>query len=146
MKKWMPLTLLGLLLTCFVANSTVLLPSSSLLIVLEFSFIMNPLSVMIIGVTGASLGELTGYMVGVKGSSLASRFRKTAKLTNFKKHSFLWVIIFAFVPFPIFDIAGILAGGIRMNPMKFYAACFIGKLTKMGVYALIAHLISSIWG
>lgn len=49
MKKWMPLTLLGLLLTCFVMNSTVLLPSSSLLVVLEYSYVLNPLSVIIVG-------------------------------------------------------------------------------------------------
>lgn len=146
LKQWMPLTLLGLLLTCFVMNSAVLLPSSSLLVVLEYSYILNPINVIIVGAIGASLGELTGYMIGVEGTSLVRRFKKISSLTKFRKHSFLWVIIFAFVPFPVFDVAGIIAGSIRMNPFKFLLASFIGKAVKMSFYVWIAHYISIIFG
>lgn len=142
MKKWMPLTLLGLLLTCFVMNSTVLLPSSSLLVVLEYSYVLNPLSVIIVGAIGASLGELTGYMVGAEGGSILKRFKKISKSPNFRRHSFLWVMLFAFIPFPIFDVAGIMAGSIRMNPLKFLMASFIGKAVKMSIYVWVIHLLS----
>ena len=141
MKKWMPLTLLGLLLTCFVMNSTVLLPSSSLLVVLEYSYVLNPLSVIIVGAIGASLGELTGYMVGVEGRTIV---RKITRRANFRTHSFWLVVLFAVVPFPIFDIAGIVAGSIRMNPLKFLMAGFIGKAVKMGIYVAAFHFICSI--
>ena len=141
MKKWMPLTLLGLLLTCFVMNSTVLLPSSSLLVVLEYSYVLNPLSVIIVGAIGASLGELTGYMVGVEGGTIV---RKITRRANFRTHSFWLVALFAVVPFPIFDIAGIVAGSIRMNPLKFLMAGFIGKAVKMGIYVAAFHFICSI--
>lgn len=146
LKEWMPLTLLGLLLTCFVMNSTVLLPSSSLLVVLEYSYVLNPITVIIVGAVGTSLGELTGYMVGAEGTSLVRRFKKISNLTKFRKHSFLWVMLFAFIPFPVFDIAGIMAGGIRMNPIEFLVASFIGKATKMSFYVWIIHLISNIFG
>lgn len=145
MKKWMPLTLIGLLLTCFVMNSTVLLPSSSLLVVLEYSYVLNPLNVIIVGAIGASLGELTGYMVGVEGSSIVKKLKKITRGVNFRKKSFWWVVLFAVVPFPIFDIAGIVAGSIRMNPLKFLMAGFIGKAVKMGGYVAAFHFISSIW-
>ena len=49
------------------------LPSSSLLVVLEYSYVLNPLSVIIVGAIGASLGELTGYMVGVEGELLLEK-------------------------------------------------------------------------
>lgn len=146
LKEWMPLTLLGLLLTCFVMNSTVLLPSSSLLVVLEYSYVLNPITVIIVGAVGASLGELTGYMVGAEGTSLVRRFKKISNLTKFRKRSFLWIMLFAFIPFPVFDIAGIMAGGIRMNPIEFLVASFIGKATKMSFYVWIIHLISNIFG
>ena len=146
LKEYMPLTLLGLLLTCFVMNSTVLLPSSSLLVVLEYSYVLNPINVIIVGAVGASLGELIGYMVGEEGASLVRRFKKISKLTKFKKHSFLWVMLFAFIPFPVFDVAGIMAGSIRMNPFKFLLAGFIGKAIKMSFYVWIAHFISIIFG
>lgn len=80
LKEWMPLTLIGLLLICFVMNSTVLLPSSSLLVVLEYSYVLNPISVIMVGTIGASLGELTGYMVGAEGTSLVRRFKKVSNL------------------------------------------------------------------
>lgn len=146
MQKWMPWTLLGLLLTCFVMNSTVLLPSSSLLVVLEYSYVLNPLCVILVGALGASLGELTGYMVGVEGGSIVRRFKKISKKTNFRKHSFLWITLLAFIPFPIFDIAGIVAGSIRINPLKFLFASFIGKSVKMSFYVWIIHYIRCIWG
>ena len=146
LKEWMPLTLLGFLLTCFVMNSTVLLPSSSLLVVLEYSYVLNPITVIIVGAVGTSLGELTGYMVGAEGTSLVRRFKKISNLTKFRKHSFLCVMLFAFIPFPVFDIAGIMAGGIRMNPIEFLVASFIGKATKMSFYVWIIHLISNIFG
>lgn len=146
LKEWMPLTLIGLLLICFVMNSTVLLPSSSLLVVLEYSYVLNPISVIMVGTIGASLGELTGYMVGAEGTSLVRRFKKVSNLTKFREHSFLWVMLFAFIPFPVFDVAGIMAGSIRMNPFKFLLASFIGKAVKMSFYVWIIHFISIILG
>ena len=146
MQKWMPLTLLGLLLTCFVMNSTVLLPSSSLLVVLEYSYVFNPLNVILVGAIGASLGELTGYMVGVEGGAIVKRFKKISRMTSIKKHSFWWVMLFAFIPFPIFDVAGIVAGSIRMNPLELLIASFIGKVSKMCIYVWIIHFISSVLG
>lgn len=146
LKERMPLTLIGLLLTCFVMNSTVLLPSSSLLVVLEYSYVLNPISVIMVGAIGASLGELTGYMVGAEGTSLVRRFKKVSNLTKFREHSFLWVMLFAFIPFPVFDVAGIMAGSIRMNPFKFLLASFIGKAVKMSFYVWIIHFISIIFG
>lgn len=146
LKEWMPLTLLGLLLTCFVMNSTILLPSSSLLVVLEYSYVLNPISVIIVGAVGATLGELTGYMVGAEGTSLVRRFKKIPNMTKFRKQSFLWVMLFAFIPFPVFDVAGIMAGSTRMNLFKFLMACFIGKAVKMSIYVWLVHFISIIFG
>ena len=143
MKKWAPLTLLGLLLTCFVMNSTVLLPSSSLLVILEYSFVISPVSVVLVGAVGTSLGELTGYMMGVEGCALIKRFKRVSTATNFRKHDFWWVMIFALIPFPFFDFAGIMAGGVRMNPFRFLIACFLGKLIKMGFYVWVIHFMSS---
>ena len=97
------------------------------------------------GAIGASLGELTGYMVGAEGISLVRRFKKMSNLTKFRKHSFLWVMLFAFIPFPVFDVAGIMAGSIRMNPFKFLLASFIGKAVKMSFYVWIVHFISIIF-
>lgn len=99
-----------------------------------------------VGAVGASLGELTGYMVGAEGTSLVRRFKKISNLTKFRNHSFLWVMLFAFIPFPVFDVAGIMAGSIQMNPFKFLLASFIGKAVKMSFYVWIAHFISIIFG
>lgn len=142
----MPLSLVGLLLACFVMNSTVLLPSLSLLVVLEYSYILNPLSVVVVGAIGASLGELTGYMIGAEGSSIITKFKRVPKLKNFRKHSFGWVLSFALIPIPVFDIAGILAGSIKMNPFRFLVASFLGKSIKIGFYVGVIHIIGGLFG
>ena len=146
LKTRMPLTLAGLILTCFVTNSTVLLPSSSMLVVLEYSFVLSPLWVVFAGAIGASLGELTGYMVGAEGHMIIKRFHKVIRFTRFRKHPFLWVMAFAFIPVPVFDIAGIIAGSIQMNPVKFLTASILGKFAKMGFFVWITHILCSVFG
>lgn len=143
-QKCIPLSLLGLLFACFVTNSTVLLPASSLILVIEYSYILNPLWVVIFGTLGAVIGELVGYMVGVEGRNyLNCKFVKWITI-NFEKKEFLWVVIFSIIPLPVFDVIGIIAGRNRMNPFKFFVACYVGKCLKFSSYICVLHFLNNI--
>jgi uncharacterized membrane protein YdjX (TVP38/TMEM64 family) len=47
-----------------------------------------------------------------------------------------WVILLlAFIPNPAFDMAGIIAGALRMKVANFLVWCWIGKVLKMLLFA-----------
>ena len=47
-----------------------------------------------------------------------------------QRHGFLSIAVFAFIPNPAFDAAGIAAGALRYAAWRFAFACFLGKTAK----------------
>ena len=125
----------GILLLCFLANSTVLLPSPSLMLVASCSLIMNPFLVALMAALGSSAGEMTGYLFGSVGKDMSDKVKKW--LDKWQKkihHAEFWIFLMALLPLPLFDVAGIYSGGTGMSLWKFYIACFLGKFLKMLFY------------
>lgn len=129
---------IGLFAACFLANATVLLPAPSTLAVLEFALILHPALVGIIGGLGAATGELTGYVTGFSSQDIF-HFNQNRKLFRlFKKYPVIWVVVFSAIPWPVFDVVGIMAGIIKMKPYQFYFACCTGKIIKMVFFAYLS--------
>jgi len=142
----MAISALGVLVICFLSNASVLLPSSSILIVVEYSMLINPLHVAFCGAFGAALGEMTGFCVGRYGrKAVPSNFMKWVK-ARMKSHKSLMVLLFSVLPLPVFDIVGILSGAMKMNALKFFGICFTGKLIKMLCYVWLAHELLPLFG
>lgn len=126
---------LGLFALCFLANSTVLLPSPSLMIAASCALIMNPFLVAVVGALGSSLGEFTGYIFGLVTKDISSKACKLFDYLKSKVHNqLLLIFLLAVLPLPLFDIAGIYAGGTKLSQITFYLVCFCGKFIKMLVY------------
>ena len=49
--------------------------------------------------------------------------------------AFSFIIVMAFVPNPLFDIAGMAAGTLKMPLSRFLLFCWIGKTLKMLMFA-----------
>jgi membrane protein DedA with SNARE-associated domain len=45
------------------------------------------------------------------------------------------VLVLGFIPNPLFDIAGMIAGVLRMPLYKFLLFCWVGKVLKMMMFA-----------
>lgn len=133
---------LGLFLLCFLANSTVLLPAPSLMIAASCALIMNPLLVALSASLGSTVGELVGYAFGTVTKDLSPKFQELLdKITGKVHNQTLLVFILAVLPLPLFDIVGIYSGGTKMNLIKFFLACFIGKFIKLLVYTRIYDIL-----
>jgi len=133
---------LGLFFLCFLANSTVLLPSPSLMIAASCALIMNPWLVALVGSLGSTLGEFVGYAFGVVTKELSPKFQKLLdKITGKVHNQTLLVFLLAVLPLPLFDVAGIYSGGTKMNLVKFFVACFLGKFIKMLVYTRAYEMV-----
>ena len=126
---------LGLFALCFLANATVLFPAPSLMIAASCALILNPWLVAVVASLGSTFGELVGYVFGNVSNDLSTNFNKIMdKVTSKVRSPVLIVFVFALLPLPLFDVAGIYSGGIKMNLLKFFLSCFAGKLIKMLVY------------
>ena len=143
LSKNLPVSYLSLLILCFLANATVLLPAGSILVVLEYAtMLQSPLSAAVVGGLGASLGELVGYYFGAY-SSHAFHWTLFKKLESaFPKHPIFWVALFSFLPLPIFDIIGIWAGTVGMKKRSFFLSCFCGKTAKMLFFVAAWNMVS----
>lgn len=137
---------LGLFLLCFLANSTVLLPAPSLMIAASCALIMNPVFVALIAALGSTSGELVGYLFGTITKDLSPKFQKLLeKLINKIHNQTVVVFIFAVLPLPFFDIVGIYSGGTKMNLIRFFVACFIGKFIKFLFYTRMYDILGWIY-
>ena len=127
---------LGVFLLCFLSNLTVLLPAPSLMVVVSYSQVLLPVLVAFTGAAGTTLGELSGYFFGNSASNLSEKAKKCVhKLGSIIKNAELLVFVFAILPLPFFDIAGLFAGGKKMPMYKFLLWCYLGKFLKMLFYA-----------
>lgn len=129
--------LLGLFTGCFLANATVLLPAPSLLLVCQFSLLYGPLISALVGGTGAALGEMLGYLAGRTGQGLVERNPPRRLVGMFQKNPYVVIFLFSVIPWPLFDVIGILSGAVRVKWNRFLAACWAGKLVKMLAYGLV---------
>jgi membrane protein DedA with SNARE-associated domain len=98
--------------------------------------VFNPLLVALAAGTGSALGELTGYMAGFSGQGVAERTPFYERLEAWTEKFGGWtILILAFIPNPVFDIAGAAAGALKMPIYKFLFWAWIGKTLKMLLFA-----------
>lgn len=139
--------LVGLCIGCFLSNATVLLPAPSALLVCQFALIYNPLIAALVGGLGAASGEMIGYLAGRTGREIIKSKHNSKIISAFKRHPYVLVLLFSVIPWPLFDIIGILSGASHLKWYRFLYTCWAGKVIKMLMYGLmfvrIAHMLPS---
>ena len=127
----------GIFLISLFSNATLNLPVPGVLFTSAMGAVFNPYWVALAAGCGAALGELTGYVAGFSGQGIIENKQWYARVTEWmKKFGGLTVLLLAFIPNPIFDIAGMVAGALRMPLWKFLLFSWVGKTGKMLVFAL----------
>jgi len=127
----------GVFLVSLLANATLILPVPGVLFTSAMGAVFNPYLVALAAGTGATLGELTGYMAGFSGQGVIENRKWYDKVTSWmSKYGGITVLVLAFIPNPVFDIAGMVAGALRMPMWKYLIFSWIGKVGKMLLFAL----------
>lgn len=130
----------GIFLISFLAYATVLLPAPGVAVVFAMGAVFNPVGVALAAATGAALGETTGYLVGFSGQGIAERADVYERLTGWMQKYGAWTILFlSAIPNPFFDIAGLVAGTLKMPYLKFLASCWVGQVIKMLFFAFLGN-------
>jgi membrane protein YqaA with SNARE-associated domain len=105
---------------------------------------LNPWLVGLVGGAAAGLGESTGYLAGVGGSSLAQRSRFYPRVERWvRRWSLLTIFVPAFGPGPAFDLAAIAAGPMRVPFHRFLIACLAGKMLRFIAVAWAGHMLGA---
>ena len=126
----------GIFLLSLLSNATLILPVPGVLFTSAMGAVFNPLWVALASSTGATIGELSGYLAGFSGQGVIENKKWYTRVTEWmKKYGGITVMVLAFVPNPVFDIAGMVAGALRMPIWKYLLYSWIGKTGKMLLFA-----------
>ena len=118
-----------------IASSSLFFPLPGFFVVMAAGAAMDPLVVTISSALGASIGEFTGYIVGLGGRKLLVRGTQFEKAHRIYGRYGIWTIfIFAATPLP-FDLIGIVCGVLRVHPATFFIMTLSGKLVLSGMLA-----------
>jgi uncharacterized membrane protein YdjX (TVP38/TMEM64 family) len=127
----------GVFIINLLGNATVILPAPSLAIVSVAGSVLNPYLVGLLAGAGAALGELTGYLAGYSGRAVVQDQERYKQMFTWMERHALWAIfVLSVIPNPLFDLAGIAAGALKIPVHHFLLACFAGKTIKTMVFAL----------
>ena len=130
----------GIFLISFLAYATVLLPAPGVAVVFAMGAIFHPVGVAIAAASGAALGESVGYLAGFSGQGVAERADIYERLTGWmQKNGPLTILLLAAIPNPFFDLAGLVAGALKMPYLRFLLWCWLGQLIKMLLFAYLGN-------
>ncbi|MGE5374766.1 MAG: VTT domain-containing protein [Bacteroidota bacterium] len=127
----------GIFVIALLSSATILVPAPGVVIIYAMGAIFNPLGVALAAGTGATIGELSGYLAGFGGQAVIERGDLFERIYPWvEKYGGWTILIFSAIPNPFFDIAGIAAGMVKMPISTFLIYTWIGKFIKMLIFAL----------
>jgi uncharacterized membrane protein YdjX (TVP38/TMEM64 family) len=134
---------IGIFLISIAANSTIIIPLPGVAFTTAMGAIFNPIGVAVAAGLGAAFGELSGYLAGFSGQGVVERVALYERLTKWMKAhqnlAYLMIVIVSFIPNPIFDLAGMASGALKLPIWKFLIACAIGKVLKMLMFSYAGY-------
>lgn len=132
---------LGIFVLNLVSSASIFIPTfPGVVSALVGGSVFNPFLVGLAAALGASIGEMTAYLVGLGGGELIKEDRRAKKIEGWMEKHGLWVIFFlSAVPSPFFDFAGFIAGASAIPIYKFLLVVFAGKIIRYMTVSLIGY-------
>ena len=85
---------------------------------------------------------MTGYLAGYSGRAVVENRDNYERIVRWMHRYGLWVIlVLSVVPNPLFDLAGIAAGALKVPIPRFLLVCWVGKTIKATLFALGGQLV-----
>lgn len=138
-----PVGLLVLFGLAALSSATLILPAPGLALTAVAGAAGNPIAIGVVAGLGQAIGELTGYAAGASGRSLLPDSPAAHRLADLVvRRGYVVIFLLALVPNPLFDVAGIAAGALRMPVSRYLVAAAAGKIVKNVVVASGAASLS----
>jgi membrane protein YqaA with SNARE-associated domain len=140
-----PFGLLVLFGLAAVSTATLILPAPGLALTAIAGAAGDRIVVGVVAGLGQAVGELTGYAAGWSGRSYLPENAATSRITGWmRRRGGLVIFVLAVVPNPLFDLAGVAAGALRMPVRGYLAAAATGKVIKNVAVAGGASMVGSL--
>ena len=128
----------GIFLISLLGSATVFVPAPSIAVVFAMGAALNPLLVGVAAGLGDAVGELTGYLAGATGRAVVADKQLYQRIVGWtKRHGLVPIFVLAAIPNPLFDIAGIAAGALKLPLWQFMLACWAGKTVRAVAMAFL---------
>jgi membrane protein YqaA with SNARE-associated domain len=135
----------GIFLFSILANATILIPVPGVVFTSAMGAVFNPFYVALAAGAGAALGELSGYLAGFSGQAVVENTARYERVVAWmRKYGDVTILVLAFIPNPLFDLAGLVAGVLKMPVWKFLIYCIIGKILKMMMFAYAGNWVMNL--
>lgn len=136
--KW---GLFGIFIANFISGLS-FFPAPSFLTAVIGGTIFPPILVGLVSSLGATLGDMLYLILGISGRKIAKRKLEKSKWfnlieTNFQKYGGWILFVGAFVPNPIFDAFGLIAGIFNFSILRFFFIILAGRFLR---YFLLAQI------
>lgn len=126
----------GVFLVALLSNATIILPVPGVLFTSLMGAVLHPFGVALAAGTGAALGETSGYLAGFSGQGVMERTPSYIRIEGWMKKYGQWaILVLGLIPNPFFDLAGMVAGALKMPFWRFLLFCWFGQLGKMIFFA-----------
>lgn len=141
---------IGVFIISIFGNFTIIFPVPYLFALILISLLPdihnNPLMLLILGFSaglGASIGELTAWILGRAGEKTLKNSSKVEKMNHWVEKGYAPFLIFLFAATPLPDDAFmVVVGFANYSLLKTLLFCFIGKVTLTCTTAFIASAAS----
>lgn len=132
----------GILLLNMLSSATIIIPAPGLAVVPVLGSVLNPYLVGLFAGTGDALGEMSGYLAGYSGRAIIENRARYEQMVEYtRRYGLLVILILSIIPNPLFDLAGIAAGALKIPVGRFLVVCWVGKTIKTTVFALSGQAI-----
>ena len=126
----------GIFLISLLSSATIILPVPGIAFTGAMGMLFNPFWVAIFAGLGSALGEFSGYLAGFSGQNVVEKSKWSDRINGWmKKYGDITILILAIIPNPLFDMAGISAGILKMPVWRFFLWTLIGKIIKQFFFA-----------
>ncbi len=130
----------GAFALALLSSASIFVPTTPLIFaIIGMSRGLDPMTLALVCGVGSGIGEMTAYLFG-RGSLhlLEARNKQFGWLIKLqksilKRHAGLGIFVLAAVPNPLFDVAGITAGLMKMEWWKFLAWCTAGRIVRFAL-------------
>jgi membrane protein YqaA with SNARE-associated domain len=128
----------GVFIISFIGAASMILPTPALASVVGGGAILNSylgiptfVWVGIVAGLGEALGEFTGYAAGYGGRIVIQQRPEYKRVQGWmERHGVITMFVMSVIPNPLFDVAGAVAGVVRMPLGRFFLAVLAGKIIK----------------
>jgi len=144
--RYAGLKYVGIFVLSMAASATLIIPIPGLAMTSAMGALSpdpwDPLWVGLASGVGATIGELTGYMLGYSGR-MAMPYNKTyERVVGWMAKWGNWTIfLLALIPNPLFDIAGMASGILKYPAWKFILLGAAGRIPKHILFSYLGY-----WG